>query len=254
MVKAGKNLQTINPGDGRLRAYETKQVSVSPAPIPLHPYISSYAQQQRSSSLGRDYGGRSTRYRDTENLKPWQLDMLHSADRRASEIGLPLNQFVSINHHCTDPGPAAMAATFALGIKRMGQWFRDNGYPAAFCYVHENPDGIKPNTHILIHVPRRLLAAFKARVDGWFQISLDGGIDVAPRNDAWRAANGKTTRLQYMGKAAPQKASERYGGWRKKGGQGPIPFKRAGASECLSSKSSQASFSLPSKHARKVAA
>jgi hypothetical protein len=253
-VKAGKNLQTINPGDRRLRAYETKEVSVSPAPIPLHPYSSSYAQQQRSTSLRRDYGGRSTRYHDLENLKAWQLDLLHEADRRASAIGLPLNHFMSINHHCTEHGPAAMAATFALGIKRMGQWFRDNGYPAAYCYVHENPDGIKPNTHILIHVPRRLLAAFKARVDGWFQISLDGGIDVAPRNDAWRAAKGLFTRLQYMSKGGAQKACEKYGGFRYPGGQGPIPFKRAGASECLSSKSSQASFSLPSKHARKVAA
>ena len=104
--------------------------------------------------------------------------------------------------------------------------------PIAWVYTHENPHDEKPNTHLLVHVPPRLRRAFKAKVSDWFQ-ALDGGVLAEPRNDAQRRRQGKTTRLQYMAKGADYLTCRRYDGRRAKGGQGPIPFKRAGVAQLI---------------------
>lgn len=172
------------------------------------------------------------RYRKLDGLKGWQCAMLHKADMVAAQIGLPLNTFVTVNYHGTFPGGAAMAPTFKRAMKRMGQWLRDNGVRFAFVYVHENPDDAKPNSHILVHVPAKLIRAFEAKAATWFD-ALDGGVKVEPRNDAKRHAKGLGTRLQYMTKGADDFTCRRYGGRRARGGQGPIAFKRAGVAQCL---------------------
>ena len=169
------------------------------------------------------------RYRWPDDLKPWQVHMLHQADAVASALGLPLNTFTTVNYHGTFPGGSAMASTFWLGVKRMCQWLRDNGTRAAYVYVHENPSDEKPNSHVLVHVPRGLRRAFAAKANDWFQ-ALDGGVKVDPRNCA---GSGSDMRLQYMCKGADDLTCRRYGGRRAKGGQGPIPFKRAGVAQCL---------------------
>ena len=158
--------------------------------------------------------------------------MLHEADAVASQLGLPLNTFVTIYYAATFPGEAAMASTFSTAMKRMGQWLRDNGARFAWCFVHENPGDLKPNSHVLVHVPRGLRRAFSAKANDWFQ-ALDGGVKVDPRNCAGK---GSDMRLQYMAKGADDFTCRRYGGRRAKGGQGPIPFKRAGVAQCLRSK------------------
>jgi len=172
------------------------------------------------------------RYRWLDELKPWQVHMLHQADAVASQRGIPLNVFVTIFWEATFPGSAAMASTFRLGMKRMGQWFRDHGLPAPFVYVHENPAGIKLNSHLLVHVPARHRRAFSAKLGDWFQ-ALDGGVKAEPRNDAARLAKGQGTRLQYMTKGADDMTCRSRGGRRAKGGQGPISIKRAGVAQCL---------------------
>lgn len=175
------------------------------------------------------------RYRWRDDLKPWQVHMLHEGDFRAAQIGLPLNTFVTVNYHGTFAGGAAMASTFKLGMKRMGQWLRDHGVPVAYVYTHENPGDEKPNSHILVHVPAKLIRRFKAKANGWFD-ALDGGVKVEARNDAQRRAKGLGTRLQYMAKGAPFVVCRSYEGFRAKGGQGPIAIKRAGVAQCLQAK------------------
>lgn len=140
--------------------------------------------------------------------------------------------FVTVYYAATFPGEAAMASTFSTAMKRMGQWLRDNGARFAWCFVHENPGDLKPNSHVLVHVPRGLRRAFTAKANDWFQ-ALDGGVKVDPRNCA---GSGTDTRLQYMCKGSDDFTCRRYGGRRAKGGQGPIPFKRAGVAQCLRSK------------------
>jgi len=179
------------------------------------------------------YGGRVLRYRWANDLKPWQVHQLHVADARASQLGFPLNAFITIFWEATFPGSASMPSTFRRGMKRMAQWLRDNGARFAFVYVHENPGDVKLNSHLLVHVPKRLRRAFDAKASDWFD-ALDGGVKVEPRNDGKRAAG----RLAYMAKGADDFTCRRYGGRRARGGQGPIIIKRSGVAQCLRPKAS----------------
>lgn len=231
MATSGKNLQTAEHAAPAQRGYEIRLVEPSAPDHEHHPHLISLAQRQRTPTK-RSYGGRSMRYRWMDDLKPWQVHMLHDADAVASQLGLPLNTFLTVCYGATFPGEAAMASTFKRAMKRMGQWLRDNGVPFAFVYVHENPGDEKPNSHVLVHVPAHLIRAFKAKAGDWFD-ALDGGVKVDPRNDAQRRAKGLDTRLQYMTKGAPFLTCRRYGGHRARGGQGPIHFKRAGVAQLL---------------------
>lgn len=244
MATSGKNLRKPELGVIAQRGHETRAVAPSAPDHEHHALFSSLCEAKRTpvSSLqqhvgasreARNYGGRKLRYRWVDDLKPWQVHMLHEADFRAAQLGYPLNIFITINHHGTFAGGAAMASTFARGMKRMTQWLRSNGLPAAYVYVHENPGDEKPNSHVLVYVPAHLIRPFKAKVDGWYG-ALDGGVKVDPRNDAQRRAKGLGTRLQYMAKGAPDFTCRNYGGRRARGGQGPITIKRAGVSQFLS--------------------
>ena len=243
MATGGKNLQTVLAVAEVKGAYEMGLISPSVPNAEHHPLFSSLAQRQRTPvpvpleappkpRTARNYGPRRLRYRCLKALKPWQVHMLHEADAVASQLGLPLNTFVTVFYAATFAGSAAMALTFAKAMKRMGQWLRDNGVRFAWCFVHENPADLKPNSHVLVHVPPRLLPTFKARAGEWFD-ALDGGAKVEARNDTQRLAKGLPGRLQYMAKGADDFTCRRYGGRRAKGGQGPIPFKRAGVAQCL---------------------
>lgn len=248
VATSGKNLQTAFNAEKSKGAYEMGLLSTAAPYNDNEPLFSSLAQRQRTPVPGlysgvqplppaRNYGGRSMRYKWPDDLKPWQVRMLHEADAVASALGLPLNTFATINYHGTFPGGAALASTFKRALKLMCQWLRDNGTTPAYAYVHENPDDEKPNSHLLVHVPAELRRAFKARAAAWFQ-ALDGGVCIDPRNDTQRRAKGHGTRLQYMAKGCDDITCRRYGGRRAKGGQGPITIKRAGVAQCLRSKSS----------------
>jgi hypothetical protein len=226
---SGKNLQTISREQNPKGAYEIRSSAPSAPNVGSVVFFCSLAQRQR---MPRHYGPRRMRYRWVDNLKPWQVRMLHEADAAAIAIGLPLNTFLTINYHGTFEGGAAMAATFKRGMKCMGQWLRDKGVKFAFVYTHENPEDEKPNTHILAHVPSKLRRAFEAKAGDWFG-AMDGGVRVDPRNDAQRRNRGQGTRLQYMAKGAPYPVCRMYGGYRAKGGQGPVKIKRAGVAQCL---------------------
>lgn len=231
----GKNLQMSPHEENTKGAYEIRVVSTSVANDTSRPLLSSLAPRQRepvSCPSHRNYGGRRLRYRDLDNLKPWQVHMLHRADATASQAGCPLNTFVTIFWEATGPRSAAMASTFRRGMKRMEQWLRDKGTRAAFVYVHENPGDCKLNSHLLVHVPRRLQSFFNALSSDWFE-ALDGGVQVDPRNDARRAAAGLGTRLQYMAKGGDDFTCRLYSGRRASGGQGPISIKRAGVAQWL---------------------
>lgn len=228
MTTGGTNLQTVFAVDEAKGAYEIRLVSTSAPHNANHALLCSSAERKRQPRRA-SYGGRKFRYRNLEALKAWQVAMLHEADAVASQLSLPLNVFVTVYYAATFPGEAAMASTFSTAMKRMGQWLRDNGVRFAWCFVHENPGDLKPNSHVLVHVPRGLRRAFAAKANDWFQ-ALDGGVKVDPRNCAGK---GTDTRLQYMAKGADDFTCRRYGGRRAKGGQGPIPFKRAGVAQCL---------------------
>ena len=141
------------------------------------------------------------RYRWRDQLKPWQVHQLHAADARATQLGLPLNTFMSIHWEATFPGSASMPSTFRRGMKRMGQWLRDRGTRFAFVYGHENPDDAKLNSHILVHVPADLRRAFKAKIADWMEAStMECGLSHATtRNGPPRASEHACNTWQRRG-------------------------------------------------------
>lgn len=117
----------------------------------------------------------------------------------------------------------------------MAQWLRDKNATVAWLYVHENPEAMtgdtKPNTHLLVHVPKRLKALFISKLEVWFDAMLDGAVKAEPRSKP--SYRGPDQRLQYMCKGADVLTCHRYGGHRKKGGQGVVLIKRSGVSRNL---------------------
>lgn len=167
---SGKNLQNTFSDEKTKGAYEIKPVA-TPSPNNRPSALFSSLSHPPISS----YGGRQLRYRDYENLKPWQVYNLHTADSVARAMGMPLNTFISIFWEATFPGAAAMAKTFARGMKRLNAWLSYHKTRFVYIYVHENPDDAKPNSHLLVHVPKKLKAAFIAKALGFFD-ALDGGV------------------------------------------------------------------------------
>lgn len=235
MATSGKNFQTVFAVDDAKGAYEMGLLSPAAPHNDNKPLLCSLAPAKQVPIPARRYGSRRLRYRWSDQLKPWQVHMLHDADAVALQLGLPLDTFLTVYYGATFDGEAAMASTFRLGMKRMGQWLADHGVRFAYVYVHENPDDAKPNSHVLVHVPAHVRRAFKAKAGDWFD-ALDGGVRVDARNDAQRRAKGQGTRLQYMAKGCDDITCRRYGGRRARGGQGPVSIKRAGVAQCLRSK------------------
>jgi len=165
--------------------------------------------------------------RDVWNLKAWQVEQLWQASNFASEIGSPLNAWLTARPEVIEP--TVYLAWFQGGMEAMGRWLRrQKGRPAAHCYVHENPPGKSLHFHALVHVPRPLLTDFRAKFSLWFA-------DADVRVDAPTALN-RSEKLTYMIKGAPQPVCWKHYGKRPKRGQGYIPFKRIGWSQALGEK------------------
>jgi len=228
--QTGRNLQNAIVPRQSVKPFEIKAFSNTEADPQNPPTSISLALRQQCPS-----NTRKSRYRDITKLKPGQVDNLHLADAHASRIGAPLNSFITVAWLLTATGYLD-AAAFKRGTKRMGQWLRDKGSQTAWLYVHENPvsklgDAI-PNTHLLVHVPSKHKAAFKAKLPGWFGANADGAVKADPRMKA--NYFGPDKRLSYMAKGADDFTCRRYGGRRKPGGQGVVWSKRSGVSQNIS--------------------
>jgi hypothetical protein len=111
---------------------------------------------------------RKARYKDQENLKGWQVNDLFHADVIADNMGLGMDWFITINWLHTSATQDELAQAFQRGCHSMVQWFRQRSLPPVYIYTHENPEGKTPNSHMLIHVPRTLIKAFKVLIGGGY--------------------------------------------------------------------------------------
>ena len=185
----------------------------------------------KAPSTHPQYGPRWLRQRWPEDLKPWQVANLHLADEEARRIGLPQNAFITITWHLTHPGFGAMPQTFSAGMNRLGMWLRRRGVPRfAWIFVHENPpvpntEDSRPNTHLLVHVPRKLRREFDAKLQDCFDHRITASIF------GREVAQAKTSSLHLEGSAVPD--LQEFGGYRARGGQGRIEVKRSGVAQCL---------------------
>lgn len=202
------HFQKINPEN----PFESEPCYGDTAEPKKHDTLFSLAQRKQ----------RQDRYRNLANLKPWQDQQLREADNYATKIEKPLNRFVTVSWRFTDYGNFS-AHAFQRATHRMRQWFRDRGIEPAWIYVHENPlsemGDEKPNTHMLMHLPRKITYAdLSGMLERAFN-ALDGGINVQPRKKfGWSGQDS----IQYMTKGADQLTCRIFGGFRKKGGQGNV--------------------------------
>ena len=222
----GRNFKTVSGDQSGAKPYGKRAISVVVDNSGEHASLYSLAPRKRGHS-------RRARYRNIENLKPWQVDGLHAADEAAKQARMPLNQFVTVNWLLSEHGKLCPQA-FGRCRNRMVQWLRDKGAKVAWAYVHENPlsdmGDAMPNTHLLVHCPQRLQKMFRAKLPDWFDEAADGATHCRGRGNPHR---DKT--LQYMSKGADRFTCKRNGGFRKEGGQGTITCKRSGFSQSLHS-------------------
>ncbi len=92
---------------------------------------------------------------------------IEAAARFASDIGLPLNKFLTL--HMEGAGLTELRARQAIAdfLQRIRRWIRVKG--GQFCYiaVRENGVGEGEHVHLLLHVPPDLFAKFSHRQSGW---------------------------------------------------------------------------------------
>lgn len=222
----GRNLHTQQSGLGSVSTWSNTPISDDQGNSPQPP---SSISLRSVRTMPRNT--RADRYRDVANLKAWQVEALIEADAHASAIGQPLNMFLTVSWLLTD-ATSINTIEFGRGLRAMSQWLRNRGVSPTWLYVHENPvsdfGDDKPNTHILLNLPRKISRAkFSLMLHRWFS-AFDGGVDLRPRTMPGYIG---PDRLPYMCKGAPQTVCFKHGWRRKRGGQGTITIKRSGTSQ-----------------------
>jgi hypothetical protein len=223
---SGRNLHTEKTAQIGVNTYGKTAISPDQDNSPPHPSSTSLRSAPAMPSHTR-----AERYRDVTNLKAWQVANLVDADAHASAIGQPLNMFLTVSWLLTSVNQVDSRA-FGRGLRAMSQWLRNHGVSPTWLYVHENPTSDfgddKPNTHILLYLPRKISRAeFRLMLHRWFS-AFDGGVDLRPRIMPGYIG---PDRLSYMCKGARQTVCWKHGWRRKRGGQGTITIKRCGTSQ-----------------------
>ena len=106
---------------------------------------------------------------------------IHHATRLAERIGLPLNQFVTINYSKTACPPEDASATFRVLLASwFARWLRRHPknkkrVSPAYVYVFEAAGG-QTAVHWLVHIPRGLIREFWQLVPAWLEVTA-GPVD-----------------------------------------------------------------------------
>jgi hypothetical protein len=108
-------------------------------------------------SAAASWGGkRNSAGRVSETLSQHDAEKLISAARFAWQIGLPLNQHITIHwEHAGVPDHEAGAATSRF-LRLASQWIAKRGGGFAYAWVRENGAGKGSHLHVLAHVPLEL--------------------------------------------------------------------------------------------------
>ena len=125
---------------------------------------SSGAPLSASTSWG---GKRNSAGRVSETLSQHDAEKLISAARFAWQIGLPLNQHITIHwEHAGVPDHEAGAATSRF-LRLASQWIAKRGGRFAYAWVRENGAGKGSHLHVLAHLPPGLSLGPMQR--GWLR-------------------------------------------------------------------------------------
>ena len=224
MNRPCKNLQPPFPAAPAVRAWEKRE---NWADAVEHDEGATSLVRSAPAKRSKPYWAHRTayiRHRCIKRLKPKQVEAIFAADDYAARCRHRLNIFITIFW----PLSASIPDKVGAARKRMREWLDHRGVQFHWAYVHENPvTGF--NTHLLVHVPTRLQAAFMAAAPTFF--GFDAG-DAA--FDIKRRYGSRERVVRYMCKGTDWSTAVRHrihDGSRWKGAQGNVPFKRCGWSQ-----------------------
>lgn len=127
----------------------------------------------------------NSRYRWTEYMDGSKAEGLIDSIVFAEEIGLPLNQWLTIHFEKGQLDTSWQGKDWreqdALGrfLRLIGQWFATKRVPMTYVWVMENAvgrgahlGGNGMHAHILLHCPRELVKDFQRKANGrWLELS-----------------------------------------------------------------------------------
>jgi hypothetical protein len=130
-------------------------------------------------------------HRTSDYLTAVHVDGIHLAIEHAELIGQPLNAFLTV-HWGKWSSPIEKLGPFEVTTQRrqgrllicIRHWLVRRGARLTCVWALE-AQHVGVHSHILIHIPRRKLAAFTREIPRWL------GVGVLPR-DQWRQFNSKT--------------------------------------------------------------
>ncbi len=115
---------------------------------------------------------------DHIGLRP--AENLIQATGYASQIGLPLNQFVTIAWQQAD-FVGRIHDVQGLLLQRMRKWLLYRGVTPAFVWVLEVGETIGLHGHYLVHVPDQHITAFEKMLSGWIDGDVTRGVVVVEK-------------------------------------------------------------------------
>lgn len=138
-------------------------------------------------------------------LGPEDVRTLSEAAHAAEFLGLPFTVLVTIHFGKVIPNPADPGAYLRRNVvNRLGIWFHRRGIEWTALWERENYKGHnREHVHLLVHVPPRRQASFRAAVERWWPEK--GSVDVQRLYNTKRA-------LRYLMKQLTPQARFAFGG------------------------------------------
>ena len=178
--------------------------------------------------------------RSTKGLNTNQVRELNYAWQHATNIGRPLNAFITIRPIDIDSTPPTeRCRLFAAVRNKLGVYARLRRFEPMFIWSREaNRDGTGEHLHVLMHVPRKHRTEFEITVFDW--LSGAGEVDVGQAHHrTWIDSNGRRhSAVGYISKQMTPQAWYRRGLVRKPGGA--ILGKRGGTTRNLDKRAREA--------------
>lgn len=197
-----------------------------------------------NSILRRPRGGaRNSAGRESYYLDARQVGELIEAAKQATQIGCPLNRFISIHWELAGIESWEMPRATRAFTDRLRKTLKRHGSETAWVYVHENSCGTGWHCHFLAHVPPHLITHVQRLQRGWIKAitgqsyrkgvisssAVGRRVGLETSNPELWSVNMVET-LGYMLKAANDEARRKYGLSRPPQ-RGMIVGKRCGTSQ-----------------------
>ena len=119
-------------------------------------------------------GARNRADRESHGLTARQIANLMAAVLMASQIGLPLNRFITLHWEAAGLRLDDMATATGRFLGLLSKWLGRRGHRTAWIWVHENGGNEGAHCHLLVHVPPDCVGDLTAAQKRWLR-KITGG-------------------------------------------------------------------------------